>query len=431
MIATVDRLVELIHDSRILNPARLTVLRESLQGCFRQPYPLAKELLRRGWLTDYQLEQIIKGRGQDLILGPYIILEPIGAGHLGEVFKALHRKNEKLVALKVIRKERRGDLLSLSRFRREIHALGQLSHPNVVSAYGMDEVGVAHYYAMEYVEGINLNQLIGRVGQVPIAPACDYIRQAALGLQHAHEHGLIHRDIKPANLLIMQAGPETNPQPRGLSAEARERFGRWGTIKLLDLDLVLRRGKEPVSNSEGRLTLHGLALGTVDYMAPEQVDDPHGVDIRADLYSLGCTFYEMLAGHAPFPDGTPVEKVCAHRTREAVPVQQERPEIPENVAAVVSKLLVKQPAQRYQTPGEVSAALAGILVRMEPGTMAWDWKPPATDDVRVLPSGADVPELPHMSAIPPSESRSGSVVWLAAGVLLLLSLIGLLALLYP
>jgi serine/threonine protein kinase len=398
MIATVSRLVELIQESHVLDASQLATLTDSLQAEFPEPHPLATEMLRRGWLTDYQLAEVIKGRGQDLVLGPYVILERVGRGSMGDVFKARRQKDGQVIALKVIRQERRSDVKALSRFRREVEALTQLSHPNIVTACDIDEIGVAHYYAMEFVEGIDLDDFIARSGPLPVAPACDFIRQAADGLQHAHERGLIHRDIKPGNLVITPPGPpaKTSVLANGRYAEARTRFGHWGVIKILDLGLVLLSTKA-AGDEQFNLTQPGFSLGTADYMPPEQTTDPHSVDIRADLYSLGCTFYDMLTGKPPFPTGTMIEKLRAHMSQDPVPVNQVRPEVPQAVADVVAKLLAKKPADRYQTPGELAAALTGILAHMEPAALNLDWTP-------TCKSSATIPVAPSEAAPPPESS---------------------------
>jgi serine/threonine-protein kinase len=373
MIATVDRLVELIHESQLFDAARLEGLR-SLQATYGDPHSLAKELLRRGWLTDYQLRKIIKGRVADLSLGGYLILEPVGQGGMAEVFKVRRRRDGQIVALKVIRSDRRDDAKTLQRFRREVEAMAHLgAHPNIITACDIADVGVAHYYAMEYVDGLNLDRIIAQNGRLPVAPACDYARQAALGLQHAHEKGMVHRDLKPGNLLVAQ--PSSNGSESDASAGAQERFGHWGTIKVLDLGLALVPQAAAAATAGFDLTRAGFSLGTVDYMAPEQVLDAHHVDIRADLYSLGCTFYEMLTGKPPFPDGSAIDKLASHRSKEPPSLQEKRPDLPAPVVEVVNKLLAKKPALRYQTPGELSGVLSEILVGMDDKSVPLDWKP--------------------------------------------------------
>ncbi len=376
MIVSAPRLVEMIRDSNLLDGDQLATLTQTLQSQYSEASPLANELVRRGWLTAFQLKQIEKGIGHDLLLGPYTLLEPVATGGMGHIYKAKHRQSGKTVAVKVIRKDRRGDIKALSRFRREVQAMAQLRHPNIVTLCDVSEFGVAHYYAMEFVDGVDLEEIISQTGRMPVAAACDYVRQAALGLQHAHERGLIHRDIKPGNLLIGRHRSDKNPPTTDLPAAAGERFGRWGQVKLLDLGLVLLQETNAPAGMQGPLTQQGFALGTVDYMAPEQVVNPHAVDIRADLYSLGCTFYEMLTGHVPFPKGSPVQKLVAHRTEEPVPIQQVRPEVPSKVAEVLTTLLAKQPTRRYQTPGETAEVMADLLIHLPPDQVDLDWQPP-------------------------------------------------------
>ena len=381
MIATVDRLAELILESKLLPSDRQAALPE-LQRKHAKPYLLAKELLDRAWLTDYQLEEIIKGRGQDLVLGAYALLEVVGKGAMGTVFKAQRRPDGGIVALKIVREDRRGDTQALLRFRREVLAVSQMSHPNIVAACDADEVGVTHYYAMEFVDGVNLDVLIRRVKHLPVGPACDYLRQAALGLQHAQDRSLIHRDIKPGNLMITTANGQQS---------------RWGTVKILDLGLVRLEQKPAHMDMGTQLTRTGLSLGTVDYMAPEQVEDPHAVDIRADLYSLGCTFYEMLTGQPPFPKGTPVDKLVAHRTKQAEDVRTLQAEVPDEVAAVVTKLLAKEPGDRYQAPSDLAAEMEKILANLAPELRPAGWKPPTapeSDDEPAAPAPAEPPADP-------------------------------------
>jgi serine/threonine-protein kinase len=392
MIANVQRLVELIRESDVLDAGQFATLTQTIRPRCENAQLLARELVRRGWLTSYQVEVLTKGAGQDLILGPYVILEPIATGGMGQIYKARHRQTGKVAAVKVVRKDRRGDVKVLSRFRREIEALTHLSHPNIVALCDLDEIGVAHYYAMEYVDGVDLEEVIAQTGPLPVAAACDYIRQAACGLAHAHERGLIHRDIKPGNLLVARTAGN-GVVPPGVPAAARERFGRWGQVKLLDLGLVLLQDPELSTTPQAQLTQQGYALGTVDYMAPEQIVNPHKVDTRADLYALGCTFYEMLTGHEPFPGGSQVDKLVAHRAKEPIAIHQERPNVPGPVEGVVRKLMAKKPEDRFQTPGELADALTNVLVRLDRAAVDLTWQPPSFKQ-----QPAPAPEVPAPAA---------------------------------
>ena len=216
---------------------------------------------------------------------------------MGEVFKARHPKLGRVVALKLIRKERLDNPAAVRRFHREVQAAAQLEHPHIVRAYDADEAGDLHYFVMEYVEGTDLARLVKRDGPLTVDRACDYVRQAALGLQHAYERGMVHRDIKPANLLLTAKGD---------------------VVKVLDMGLARLDRPEKDAGASSTLTQEGAVMGTPDYIAPEQARDSHTVDIRADLYSLGCTLYFLLAGRVPFPGGTSDgEAAQAHAGRAA------------------------------------------------------------------------------------------------------------------
>jgi len=338
---TAANLVAALRQHRLLEADQLTELTPKLQARFPDAKALAKELVRRSWLTPYQVKLLLQGRGKELLLGSYLLLDHIGQGGMGDVYKARNRNLGKVVALKVIRAERLQNGTALRRFQREVRAAARLSHPNVVLAYDADEVAGTQLLVMEYVEGKDLAKLIGEQQRpLPVEQACEIIRQAALGLQHAHEKGLVHRDIKPQNLLLTADGT---------------------TVKILDMGLartVLATSNETMCAT---LTQDGAILGTVDYMAPEQSRQSHTVDIRADLYSLGCTFYFLLTGQPPFSGGTFTEKLFKHQLEEPRPVEQARPEVRPEVARIVRKLMAKKLEERYQTPGEAAAALGALL----------------------------------------------------------------------
>jgi eukaryotic-like serine/threonine-protein kinase len=302
---------------------------------------LARLLIERGLLTRFQAEMIMRGRTDGFILGQYRILDQLGRGGMGRVFKAEHLTMNRLVALKVLAanlmKTERARLL----FQREVRAAARLVHPNIVTAYDANQIGDHHYLVMEYVDGPNLHELVKQRGPMPIAQACEFIRQAALGLQHAHETGMVHRDIKPSNLLI-------------------QRPGRQCVVKILDFGLA--RLHEPSNEfSPTHDSLPGSehqVVGTPDYLSPEQARNLHSVDIRSDLYSLGCTFYYLLTASVPYPGGTTLEKLVRHGSDPAPLVNQTRPDVPTEVAAIVAKLLAKKPEDRFQTPLELVTALA-------------------------------------------------------------------------
>jgi eukaryotic-like serine/threonine-protein kinase len=335
-IDTVVSLVGLIQKHQLLEPAQLDELTGVLVPHFPDPRALAKELLQRGWLTAFQLNQLFRDRGGELKQGNFLLLERLGAGGMGQVFKAKHLKFDCLVALKLIHRERTPSEEFLRRFRREMTAAVRLDHPNIVRTVDVGEKNGVLYFAMEYLQGIDLQKLVKQRGALSAAEACLYARQAALGLQHAHEHGLVHRDIKPGNLFLT----------------ARER-----TIKILDFGLT-RLDELDATRSATTLTKSGHIVGTPDYIAPEQARNSHGADIRADLYSLGCTLYYLLAGHVPFPKGSMTDKLIQHQVEPPKSLLEVRPEVPPSVAAIVHKLLAKCPEDRYQTPAETAEALA-------------------------------------------------------------------------
>ena len=223
----------------------------------------------------------------------------------------------------------------MERFHRETKAAARLDHPNIVRAYDAEQAGDTHFLAMEYVEGTSLADYIKRKGPLPVLHACHFIRQAALGLQHwPHEKGMVHRDIKPHNLMMT---------PKGI-------------VKILDFGLA--RFASERDKTGAALTQLGAVMGTPDYIAPEQALDSHSADIRADIYSLGCTLYYLLTGQPPYQGGTEMQKMLAHIEVKATPLSEVRQEVPAELEQVVDKMMAKEPGQRYQTPKEVAEALA-------------------------------------------------------------------------
>jgi serine/threonine-protein kinase len=337
-IDRVDTLLETLAESQLLSAAQLEECRGGLAG-FADTKALARHLLQRDWLTPFQVNHLLQGKADELFLDNYVLMERIGQGGMGQVFRARHRIMDRVVALKIIRPERLTNPDLVKRFRREIKLAGQLAHPNIVAAYDADEVRGTHFLVMEFVEGIDLARYVEKHGRRPVPQACEWARQVALGLQHAHERGMVHRDIKPANLLLAV---------------------KENVVKVLDMGLArLSQGSDAEQTAAG-LTQEGTVMGTPDYMAPEQAEESTGVDIRADIYSLGCTLYFLLAGQAPFAGGTLAQKLRRHAQAEPEPLSARRGDVPAGLAAVARKMMAKRPDDRYQTPGEVAAALAPI-----------------------------------------------------------------------
>ncbi len=298
--------------------------------------PLARGMIERGLLTRWQCERLAEGRYKGFLLGKYRLLDHLGSGGMSAVYLAEHRHMGRRVAIKVLPQNRVNDSSYLDRFYREAKAAAALDHPNIVRAYDVDHEGNVHYLVMEYVEGRDLQRMVRDGGVLPYDLAAEYIRQAALGLAHAHEVGLIHRDIKPANLLV---------------------DGK-GNVRLLDLGLA-----RFADDDQASLTVQHdeNVLGTADYLAPEQALNSHNVDSRVDIYSLGCTLYFALTGHPPFPEGTLAQRLLKHQTEEPPSIYLDRPDAPEGLVQICKRMMAKLPQLRYQTAGEVAEELARWL----------------------------------------------------------------------
>lgn len=354
MLSAAD-LLETLRRLNLLADAELATLTRECQGRALQAGDFARALVERRWLTAYQANRLLQDRGRELLLGSYVLLEKLGEGGMGTVYKARQRGLGRVVAVKVIRKDRLANEQAVKRFQREIRAAAALDHPNIVHALDADEIDGSHILVMEYVEnGCDLFRWVTKErGPLPVDEACEYIRQAALGLQHAHERGLVHRDIKPQNLLLQIADGRL-PIDQSTIGNRQSAI-----IKILDLGLARLSEAEAAGESITTLTHEGVVMGTLDYMAPEQAMDSHHADTRADLYSLGCTFYFLLTGRAPFPGGDVMSKLLKHRMDEPAPIQKYRADVPDAVVAIVRKLMAKRPEDRYQTPAQLVQALEG------------------------------------------------------------------------
>jgi hypothetical protein len=276
----------------------------------------------------------------------YRVVRLLGAGGMGAVYEAEHRVLKRPVALKVINRAYTARPAAVERFRREVRAAARLSHPNIVTTHDAEDAGDTHFLVMEYVAGVSLGRLVKERGPLPVAAACACVRQAALGLQHAHERGMVHRDVKPDNLIRCADG----------------------TVKVLDFGLAVLTAERG-----GGLTDTDVVMGTADYMAPEQAADARTADIRADVYSLGCTLYYLLTGKAPYPAPTSVLKILAHREQPLPSIRRACPAVPPELAAVMARLLAKRPEDRYATPCEVAAALAPFTAGGAAPPRPWRW----------------------------------------------------------
>jgi serine/threonine protein kinase len=279
----------------------------------------------------------------------YRVVDKLGAGGMGTVFLAEHRLMKRLVALKVIHPKLLARPSAAARFQREVEACGKLSHPNIAAAHDAEHVEDIHFLVMEYVEGQDLGQVVKERGPLPASQACDYIRQAAMGLQHAHERGLVHRDIKPSNLMRT---------PDGMIKVLD--FGLASLLSTESDEVDAAQGRHETPLAGGSLTEFGEAVGTPDYIAPEQIRDAHAADVRADIYALGCTLYYLLAGQSPFA-GDHCQKIVGHLERQPRPLTDFRKDLPTSLMQVIGKMMDKQPARRIQSAADVVAALSPFI----------------------------------------------------------------------
>jgi serine/threonine-protein kinase len=288
----------------------------------------ATRLIQAGILTPFQARHILQGKHKGFRLGPYRILNQIGAGGMGQVFLAEHAALRRRVALKVLPPRKAIDPSNVERFYREARAAAALDHPNIVHAYDVACDKGTHFLVLEYIDGETLDRSLAVSGRLPVGEAVSYAVQAAAGLQHAHDKGVAHRDIKPSNLLV----------------------GRDGIVKILDLGLA-----QFFEDSNAKLARSGTVMGTTDYVAPEQLLGA-ATDHRADIYNLGATLYHLLTGQPPF-SGTTAAKMVAHHLAAVPPASEVCADVPEPLSDVVSTMLAKDPAERYQTAAEVVQAL--------------------------------------------------------------------------
>jgi serine/threonine protein kinase len=330
---TKEAFLTVVRQAKVVDePALSAALEQMPTDEAETPRQLADRLVREGLLTSYQASLLLKGRTDGFRIGPYRVLERLGFGAMSNVYLCRHQATPGRVAVKVLATMQAKNSTALKRFYREARAASALDHPNLVRVRDIDWDGDTEYMVMDYVDGSSIQDIVKQFGQMDVTRAAHYIAQAAKGLQYAHERGLVHRDIKPGNLLI----------------------DRQGTVKILDMGLA-----RFTEEDGAQLTQGGEVLGTPEYAAPEQAVDSHNVDIRADIYALGAVFYFMLTGTAPYSEEkSAAGKLLAKEKRPPRPIRESRPEAPEELVAVVDKMMARDRTQRYATPSEVVAALA-------------------------------------------------------------------------
>jgi serine/threonine-protein kinase len=275
-------------------------------------------------------------------------LQTLGVGGMGQVYRARRFGSQEVVALKIVLPEMTQNPATMKQFMAEIRALARMAHPNIIRTYEAGSDRDRHYFTMEFIEGTDLMKLLKERGPLPVPRACNYIRQAALGLEHAHEHCLVHRDIKPANLLLTL--PKETPYQPG------ETLNAAAVIKILDWGLAGLR--PPTVDKPKDVSSHEVAVGTADYMSPEQARNMAGTDIRSDIYSLGCTLYHLLTGQPPFPGGNLMSKLAKHAGVDPKPISELRREVKPALEEIIRKMMAKKPEDRFRTPALVVHALS-------------------------------------------------------------------------
>jgi eukaryotic-like serine/threonine-protein kinase len=335
-----------LRQARVLSEARLDEVQSKvLAGLYpRDPIELAERLVRLEVLTRFQADRILKNKLTGFVVGRYVVLDRIGEGAMARVFKARHILMDRVVALKVIAPEYVSSPRKIARFEREIRMIGRLDHPNVVRAFDADRINNIPYIAMEFVAGQNLSDRLRERGPLAPAEVVEFAAQAALGLYHAHQQGVVHRDIKPSNLF--------------LSNDRK--------LKILDFGLgVLMQADE---SDDTFATRDGIAVGTIDFMSPEQTCG-RDVDGRSDIYSLGCAMYHLMTQRLLFPGSSTIERMANRIKNQPLNLASLAPELPPRLVQVMEKMLEPRPQDRYQTAREAAEALFSLLPRRSPAAV--------------------------------------------------------------
>ena len=394
MAVSVEQFSDALLASGLMTAAELDAVVSQLPAAQRpeNAQDLARLLVRLGKLTRYQVIELYEGRPGGLVLGNYVVLDKLGAGGMGLVYKAQHRRMKRVVALKTLPAAIAQSADSVRRFHREVEAAARLTHPNIVTAYDADEASGLHFLVMEYVEGSDLAHYVRRCGRLSQRKAVDCVLQAARGLHYAHQKGVVHRDIKPGNLLL-----DTE-----------------GVLRVLDMGLarldVVAQQDPLVPDSVEELTMSGRIIGTVDYMAPEQAIDSKHVDRRADIYSLGCTLYFLLAGRCPTPEGSLTEKLLWHQTGPLPSLLDIRTDVDPELERTFRRMMSRKADDRYPSMAEVIDDLAKCLERIPADAEeTLDLKQKRPDTARATDRAADlvIPEMVSESAGAAAETHRG------------------------
>jgi len=371
-LQTPREILEGLRKGKVVDEKRLDAYlqRANINDMPDEAHEWVNTLVQERVLSNYQALQILQGKWNAFHIGKFRILERLGFGAVSNVYLCEDPDLHDRVAVKVLTKLQAADPASLERFYREARASRLLDHPNIVRAHGVDKDEQAPFMVMDFVDGSSIQDIVEHFGALDPVRCAHYIRQAALGLEYAHQQGLIHRDIKSGNLLI----------------------DRQGTLKILDL------GMARFAQEEGEVLTQGIVLGAPEYLAPEQAKDSHNVDGRADLYGLGAIFYFMLTAYAPFAEeGSLAKKLTSKQTRDPRPIRALRPEVPEEMVAIVRKMMARNPDERYQKASEVAEALT-----------PWTQKPLAPPLDQEMPKLSPVARGEPMLAPPEPAPKAGA-----------------------
>ncbi|MCC9604416.1 protein kinase [Blastopirellula sp. JC732] len=347
--ASADALRDVLLQAGVLEERELAAILQDRQ--VSTALELGNLLIGRGLLTAFQLRAIEHGKTRGIRLGHYIVLDKVGEGGMGHVYKARHFRMNRVVALKILSRKHMRNPQKIQRFFQEVEAAARLTHPNIVTAYDAGESEGLHFLVMELIDGPDLAKLVKEQGPLSPSQAIDVIKQAATGLAYAHEQGLVHRDIKPDNILLDQRG----------------------VVRILDLGIarIVDSAEDDVetaspetgilgATSRRNLTVEGSIMGTASFMSPEQSVDSKQVDRRGDIYSLGCTLYYLLSGSPPFQEKSVQDIVMAHRQEPAPDIRNFRSDVSQGIADIMQKCMAKSPSDRFQNAEELLAALSSL-----------------------------------------------------------------------